>query len=148
MTMRRGFTLLETILYIALLSIILVAMITSAYALMRASAHSEDSTWASTEGLFVMNKIEWILSATSSAARIISPAPGAHSNSLSLITPNADRVTITRNGNGIDIQTGNTISPLTSSRVRVSSLSFYNSGATIEASTTIDGETFTTLHEE
>ena len=92
----KGFTLLETLLYIALLSIVLTGGITTAFQLLQST--STDSSYLATydEGVFVLQKISWALSQTASSTQILSPAPVSHSDTLHVVSQNGSHIVICR----------------------------------------------------
>ena len=150
----KGFTLIEVVIYIALLSLLLGGTVESTYSFLTYSASDERDIAVSQEGTFVLHKIEWALMSTSSASRIISPAKGSYADALSLIEQDGKRVDICKDGSTVRIREGSGVAlpcsdpsyaPLTSAQGAASTLQFfYNPSGTIEASTTIGSDIFHT----
>lgn len=146
--------MLETIIYLALLSVLMSGALLVSYGLLEGAGRVSGNTAAADEGSFVLRKIDWALNATSSQARILAPAPGSYGGMLSLRRPDGTRVDIWLSGSTTMISEdgGFTDYPLTTVNVAVSALRFYqipSSGGApggIEASTTIGGSTFSTTH--
>jgi len=148
----RGFTLIEAIIYIALLSFIMTGAVVTSYQLAASSTKLSVDTSTQEEGDFVLRKIDWALNGTSTAASITTPLPGSYGASLALTRTDGTTVRIRKNGTAIEISKdgGSTYVPLTTSNVSVTSLSFHaiapvgTQPAGIEASTTINGTVFYT----
>lgn len=156
---QNGFTLIEVVLYVALLSILLTSALGVLYQLTR--THEADARRSRTqlEGDFVIRKIDWALLSTSSLSRIIAPLPGVRGERLSLIDAHGGRIDICRDDATIKMREGSDVSlpcgdasfdALTSTSVVGSELHFYRSSAPgttdIEASTTLDGVVFSTSY--
>jgi prepilin-type N-terminal cleavage/methylation domain-containing protein len=62
MAMSRGFTLLETLIYLAILSILIVAGVASAYAILDIGGRGAKGIIIASEGNFLIRKIDWALS--------------------------------------------------------------------------------------
>jgi type II secretory pathway pseudopilin PulG len=75
-----GFTLIETLLYIALFSVVVGGCIMTAVALIESSTSVRQRTAIEAEGAFIVQKIEWALTGSSIAA----PPSGATSTALTL----------------------------------------------------------------
>lgn len=60
----RGFTLIETLIYLALYAIIMTGAIVSAYAILSSSARNQTKALVQEEGSFLVGKIDWVLSGT------------------------------------------------------------------------------------
>lgn len=58
----RGFTLIETIVYMALLGLIMTGALVTAYDLMGSTQSSAGKTTVQEEGIFVERKLQWALS--------------------------------------------------------------------------------------
>lgn len=151
---RTGFTLIETIIYIALFSLMMTGILLSAYQLIANSSMAEASVTAQEEGNFVLRKISWVLTGTSSVAQITTPALGAYANTLSLVRGDGTTIDMCLKNQTIwmrENKTGGTCADssyasTTTSNVQVTSLQFQYSSAPagIIASTTISGVVFTT----
>ncbi len=138
-----GFTLIETIIYIGLLSIILSGTLVAGYYIIDGSEHIKQKIAIDAEANFILRKIDWALTGISA---INSPAAGTAGASLS----------VTKLGLGnldFDISTGNlrlNATPLNSSSVTISNLSFEHIAevgkkpAAVKASFEVNGRTFET----
>ncbi len=80
---RAGFTLLETLMYLALLSILIVAGVASAYAILDIGGRGAKGIVIASEGNFLIRKIDWALSG---ATAITMP---------NATTPNSNTLTVT-----------------------------------------------------
>lgn len=92
--MKKGFTLIETIIYIGLLSTLLVGLINSSYLLLSNLDRHDTDIFAIQEGNFIKDKIRYLLIGSSI---VYTPALNATSTTLSLknngITYNIDAKT-------------------------------------------------------
>lgn len=141
----RGFTLIETVIYIALLGFIMSGTLLAVYTMMSNSSALSADTQVADEGHFVIAKLDWALGGIQS---ISSPSSGI-GTFLSITRTDGTNVKVYLNGSVIEMSEdgGATYVPLTTSNVSVSMLQFERISGTpegIEASTTINGETFTT----
>ncbi len=151
---KNGFTLIETLIYIALFSILMSGAVVTSYALIESTGKIDTKSTVEEEGSFVLKKIDWAMSDTSSISTIITPASGSYGSSLSLNRGDGNKVEIKINSANktIEIREGGIGSfiPITTNNVNVSALNFYhipaigNSREGIEASTTINGTVFYT----
>ncbi len=142
----RGFTLIETVIYIALLSLLLSGTLLAAYGLLSGADRVNANTTVADEGTFVLRKIEWALSSIKS---IDTPLAGT-STTLTVHKTGYARNPITIRWNAarssVEIAegAGNALS-LTTGNVLVTKLEFkYLSPAGIAATAVIDGATFIT----
>ena len=144
----KGFTLIETIIYIALLSIIIGGALVTAYGLMDGSQNVSTKTAVHEEGNFVLRKIIQIVGNTINITTPSALTP--YSNTLVVMLNDGSAATIRFNttNNAIEIQRGSgAFIPLTSTNVKVENLHFgYLAGSTVLvcASTTINGFLFET----
>ena len=152
----RGFTLIETIIYIALLALIMGGAVFTAYNIIQSEGHLSSNAVLQEEGNFVLRKIDWALSGVQS---ITFPAPGAWGDHLSLTRfDSATPVNICftrqtiwmREGGSGGICGDTSYASTTTSNVTVSTFSFHHIPASgtspegLEASTTINGYVFST----
>lgn len=79
--MRKGFTLIETIIYIALFSVIISLVVGAVYNIIEGSDDLQKNIIADAEAHFLTRKIEWALTGVSA---INSPASGFTGTSLSV----------------------------------------------------------------
>ena len=66
--MRRGFTLIETLVYLALFSIVIGGLFLSAYAFFESIGRNESQAYIQQERDFLIAKIDWTLSGVNPAA--------------------------------------------------------------------------------
>ena len=143
--MNRGFTLVETLVYIALLGLIMGGVLMASYNLLEGAGKVSSSAMIQEEGNFVLRKINWALTNVQS---INNPLSG-YANSLSITKFDGTQIDIRLNTTNRSIemrQVGvSQFASTTTSNVQVSALQFHHiSGipAGIEASTTINGTVF------
>jgi len=122
--MQKGFTLIETIIYIALLAFIIGAGVSSAYYLIDSSVKGENDVNTIAEAEFLLRKIDWAMT-------------GANSVDVGqMFDLSSNRVRISVDGGLSHVY-------LTSSSTKVTGLDFILlSPDGITASTTIDGKHF------
>lgn len=131
---KRAFTLLETIIYIALLSVILTGLMVAVYPLFTGAERNTAKVNAEGEAAFILRKVAWALS---SAASVSEPAAGSSGDTLTIV----GGVSLAENDGAIEVDGV----PITNSRVEVSDFSVTHtapSGNTprlIEVSFKIDG---------
>ena len=113
-----GLTLIETIIYIALFSMLMAGVLGAAYQIIQSSAHTTGRSAVQEEGAFVLRKIDW-----------------AFSGMASVSLPSASELVVTKyDGSTADIKLLGTHAlmrensgmfvPITTDAVRVSSLTF------------------------
>lgn len=120
----RGFTLIETILYSALIAATIGAMLAVTYQIIQGSRAVSEKINSGEEAAFVIAKIKWALS---SASTINSPGSGASSStmSLSLADYTKNPVVFSLDNGVVYLQKhGGIRVPLTSSRIVVNNLIF------------------------
>ena len=76
-----GFTLIETMVYLAIYSIIMTGTLLSVYAIFGSSARNQTKALAQEEGSFLVAKIDWALTGTQT---ISSPAMNASGDSMTV----------------------------------------------------------------
>lgn len=150
--MSRGFTLIEAVVYMALLSMLMVGGLLATYQIIEGQSQASGHNTTEDEGGFVIRKIEWVLS-------------NIHASDLppTITTNNFDvptsygRMHLCLSGTTVYLKEGGSACgnppvdgslPLTSGNVKATALQFsYISGSPgdISASVTIDGEQFETL---
>mgnify|MGYP003386707486 CR=1 FL=1 len=142
----RGFTLIESVIYIALLGLLITGAVVTAYELVRGASLVDAKNTANEEGVFVMRKVAWALS----GAQTIS-SPITWGSSLTVSKYDGTTVDMRITGTAIEMrENGASFEPITTSNVTVSGLSFHavpsvgGSPAGVEASTTINGVVFYT----
>lgn len=112
--MQKGFTLIETIIYLALFSIIIGGVLVSAYQIIQASTQSQENALIQEEGHFLVAKINWALTG---ARTVTFPASGTPGTTLDLDKFDGTSVIIDWFNPDMRSQPGNT--PLNSASVRV-----------------------------
>jgi hypothetical protein len=148
----RGFTLLEMVVYIALLTLILGGTLAAAYQLLAGESRVGNHEAIEEEGGFVMRKIVWMMNEATTSASIVAPVAGASGNTLSVERadgtlvqmcypdPSAVRMGTTSCSVSSEV--------ITTENVEVTELYFYHIPASggapegVAASTTIDGVVF------
>jgi hypothetical protein len=117
MSAPKGFTLIEAIIYVALLGVLLVGVITSAYPLLTGAERITAKITAEHEAVFILRKISWALS---SASNVSSPAAGGSGSSLTVGRVGGGTVTLAYNGSTITESINGTAAlPLTAARVSI-----------------------------
>lgn len=107
-----GFTLMETMIYIALFSIILTGAITGAYNLLEGGKRNIDSSKIEEDGNFINRKINWALSGATTVS--VSPSgkiltitrPDLGAQSPIIISENSGEITIQRSS-GVPVPINN-----------------------------------------
>ena len=147
----RGFTLIETIIYIALFSIIISLVIGAVYQIIQGSEDLQKNIVAEAEAHFLMRKTEWALAGVSA---INSPASGLTGATLSV-----DKVNYSQNPIVLDLDSGSLRIKkglgdpiiLNSANVTISDLQFQHLAAglyrpaAIRVSFKVNGEPFSTV---
>jgi len=68
---KKGFTLLEAVIYIALLSVIIGVGVSTTFGLLETSSKTRDSALKNDEILFVLQKLQWVIDTTTSENPIV-----------------------------------------------------------------------------
>lgn len=110
---RRGFTLIEVIIYIALFSLLMTGGIMAGYQIIETSDRAQARSVAIEETLFVLRKIEWAL--RGATAVTVAPNPGANLRVVS-----GELVIFSFHDAAIFLNT----TPLTSRNLKVTTVSF------------------------
>ena len=146
----RGFTLIETILYITITGLMISFMVSAAYQLIGSSDNISLGIIRNEEANFIIRKIGWAMAGTSA---INEPEAGGVGTTLSLTKVNfSDNPIIFRvDADNLTIKKGNqNETPLNSSRVNLESFQFRhiarvgNAPAGVEVNFTIDGTPYQT----
>ena len=129
--MRKGFTLIETLIYLALLAFVIGAGVSASYYIIDSSAKGKTEADTTREAEFLMRKIDWAMTgATAVNVGTMTITKGGPIK----FEPDSDRARITIGGSS---------EYLTSERVRVTGLQFLPTSLPgITASSTIDGKRF------
>jgi Tfp pilus assembly protein PilE len=158
MIKKRGLTLIETIIYIALFSILIGGTFVTSFQIIESTDKVNKKTYTQEEGNFVLRKINWAFTGTTTAVTAINTpnASTPFASSFSIVragSPSAIDITFDNASSTILLREGGPGHPylrLTSDNVKATSLGFQyikSSGGTpagLVASTTIDGIVFTT----
>ncbi len=123
--MKRGFTLIETVIYIALLGLIMSGAVMMSYQLLQGSGSTSARSTVQDEGGFVLRKLSWALS----GATDISGGGSA----LTVTRADGNTTYLRLNGNVIEIRenaTGANYEPITTEKnVQASALQFVVAGS-------------------
>lgn len=150
-----GFTLIETMVYLSLFSLMMGGVVVSAYNIFESTGRSQTRAMIQEEGDFIIGKIDWSLSGIQVVSAPTLPALGAgctQSDTLSVTKWDGSVGTIIINlsgGNILLARLGNLANstPLNNSNVTVSGLLFRHCGAggnnpeSVEASFTLTART-------
>jgi len=142
---KRGFTLIETLVYIALFALIIGGFVAASYMLFETSDRNQTKAMMQEEENFLIGKINFALSGAQNIAApfIIAPATTASDTTLTLMKYDGTVVVITL-ANGTTTYNGQ---PLNNSNVTVSRLVFIHTYAggtnpeSVEAGFTISART-------
>lgn len=152
----RAFTIIETIVYLALFSILMGGAVVAAFQIFESASREQTHSILQEEGNFIMGKINW---AISGAQSVSSPGGGVYGSQLSVnkVTgldssgqPIISTVVISISGTDITIQDGAVpVQTLNNSNVRIARLGFMHTLASgsgvnpesITASTTVTART-------
>lgn len=122
---KRGLTLFEVILYIALFAVLIGGAVLSAFEMLESRSRSRAQTTIEEEGTFLLSKIQWALSG---ADRINLPSLGATSTLLSVMLKNitsSNPVVFSVSRSNLTLsKAGGVASVLNGSRVSIRSLVF------------------------
>ena len=135
-----GFTLLETLIYLALFAILIGGFVVSAYVLFESSDRTQTKALLQEEKNFLVGKINWVLRG---AAIVEAPAPNAAGATLT--TTSYDGSTVTLEASGNDMLSNGTA--LNDADVAISKLVFIRTTApgsgpdSVEAGFTISAKT-------
>lgn len=140
----RAFTLIETIIYIALFGVFMSGVLLSVYGMMQSGDQFTNRNSATNEGTFVTAKLDWVLRSLGS---VTTPSSG-YGTSLSVTRSDGTQVDVRLTSGVIEMRiNGGSYVPLTTNNVTVTSLGFNTLSGTqtgVEASTTINGISFMT----
>lgn len=121
--MRRGFTLIETMIYLAIFAILIGGMVVAAYLLFESIGRLQTSAMVMQEEQFLMATIERLLQ---DAASVSFPLSGGSGSTLALTSFGEGASTVSLAG--ADIRLDGVV--LNNTNVRVTSLSFSRSAST------------------
>jgi len=149
--MSRGFTLIETVVYIALLGMIMTSVLLSVYSLIESTQKDSGKAGAQVEGVFVTRKIGWALADMSAAPTVggsgctqtVSITKGGYTNNPIEFRRNTTSNTIEMSEGGVGVYV-----PITTANVSATCLKFTSIPAVglvpagITATTTLSGFDF------
>jgi type II secretory pathway pseudopilin PulG len=146
-----GFTLIETILYLGLLSLLIGGILISSYGLIRSSDAIKRKILTEEEANFLLSKIAWVLTG---ASQVIAPAPGFSSGTTlalvnSHIAPNPLRFDLDTASGILQLERGTSGAvSLNSANAKIENLSFHHIAPSfgkprgVEVSFTMNGKPF------
>jgi prepilin-type N-terminal cleavage/methylation domain-containing protein len=111
-TKNNGFTLLETIIYIALFGIIMSGAVVTTYQLLESGRHNQIAIFTQEEGMFLSRKITWALTGATevsvNAAKnvLIITRPDLSSESPLVLEATTSTMTLKRTGGTASILSG------------------------------------------
>lgn len=140
---QRGFTLIETVIYIALLGLLMAVVLPTVYQLVQGTQNTNTKTTIQDEANFVLRKINWTLTG-------ISGFSIPQSSELLVTKYGGTQVDIKLSGGKIQMTENGTMLPITTDNVTVASLQFQSIAAVgtgpagVTATFVLNGVTFTT----
>ncbi len=120
MNQSRGFTLIETIIYLGLFGILIFGIIVTAYNLMATQQITAAKAVAQNEADFLINKIDWLLASSSSVS---SPLPNQSTHNL-ILTNSGETLTLSLSDSSIRLTDTHGEVALNSTNAPVSELNF------------------------
>jgi Tfp pilus assembly protein PilE len=138
----RGFTLIETLVYLALFAIMIGGIVSAAYLLFETNDRNQTKAMLQEEKNFVVSKINWALNGVNPALSI---TPAANTSAATLVVTKYNGTTVTINPSGSTVTFNGTA--LNNSNVTISKLVFIHTYAggtnpeSIEAGFTITTRT-------
>jgi hypothetical protein len=118
--MKRGFTLIETLCYLGLYTIIIGGMLSAIYGMFQSDAHNETQAMLEEEGDYLMGKINWVLSDTASVQ-----SPTDSGNILTVIRSDGSSASISSVGGALHMREKvGTMQVLNNTNVSILNLTF------------------------
>lgn len=127
-----GFTLIELIIYLALLGMLMAGAITAAYSLFESTGRSQTLLMLEQEGDFIMSKIDWVMSTAESVTEPVGYGP-----ILWVQTTQGARIVSTSTTRIMLSVASAPAQPLTNANISVTHLGFMKTATTLLASTTL-----------
>lgn len=127
-----GFTLIETLLYLGLFSIVIGGGMLATYGIIQGTQRGASQVAIAEEANFLLRKVDWMLTGVDSAlGGVASPASGSSQVLTVSKLGVAGSVSLTRNGSNAELTVGSDpMAVLNSSSVKVTALSFVRTTAT------------------
>jgi len=124
---QQGFTLIETLIYLGLFTIIMVGVVAVAYSTFEANGRLQTKTLIQEEGDFLLAKLNWAL--TGATAATVVSLPSLPSLTLTRAN-NPTQVVFDKNGNFLEIKRNGspTGDNLNNSDVQITNLNFIPTG--------------------
>lgn len=138
----RGFTLIETLVYLALFALIIGGFVAAAYMLFETSDRNQTKAMMQEEANFLVGKLNWVMSGVDSSYAI-TPSANTSDSTLTVTKYDGSTFTVFRSGSSMQLN-GET---LNNSNVTISKLVFIHTYAggtspeSIEAGFTISAKT-------
>lgn len=126
----RGFTLMETVVYLALFSIIIGGSVIGAYGISESAGRNQAKAMLQEEGTFLIGKIDWVLSGVN---MVNTPSMGEVSSNLSVTKYDNSLISLSLSGTTLIIQKGATSSPLSNTNVDITGLTFTHTGTSSDS---------------
>lgn len=149
--MKRGFTLIEVIVYLAVLTFLIGSGVSAAYYIIDSSEKNKSDINIEAEAYFLLRKIEWAMTYADLTNPINSPASGTIGNSLSVNKTGTGIVVIDAPSSRARISiAGAPAIEITNDRVKIENLQFNYIAAmgtkpgAIKATFTINGRNYET----
>jgi type II secretory pathway pseudopilin PulG len=98
---KKGFTIIETLVYLGLYAIIMGGAITAVYTIFSSSAHNQTQAMIQEEGSYLLGKIDWVLSNAHTVEEPVSTG-----SVLSIIRFDGSSASISQNGKDMQIIEG------------------------------------------
>jgi type II secretory pathway pseudopilin PulG len=117
----RAYTLIETLIYLALFSIIIYGALGGIYALTASSERNQTRADVETEGNFLLAKITYEVSHSQSLS---SPLVNASSSTLALVSDDGSTITYATSASVLNRTQNGTTLPLSSNTMQLSGLTF------------------------
>jgi hypothetical protein len=126
---KNGFTLIETLIYLALYMIIVFGAVSGVYTIFESNARNQTSAMVEEEGAFMIGKIDWALA---DAQSVSIPAAGTTNSQLTVMRYDGKSVIIALSGTNVTIQDQegtNALEQLNNTNITISNLVFSHTTA-------------------
>ena len=124
-----GFTLIETLLYIVLFSILMTGVIGATFSIHESILRNQTMALLEEEGIFLLGKIRSI---TATIETVDTPLIDTSGNSLRIVTKNSEILSLSVSSDGILLlQQGSTIFPLNNENTKVAITFIHDRASTI-----------------